>query len=219
MNIKTKFSEKAASLKQKLGKVNAKKLLASRAFLISSCAVLIVAAVAVSAIVGRNTRNVEETSESGKLLGNSVLVGDTVSGVSDGTGTVSETVAEEPNDMLAMTVLNRTAVREDAMAVLQQIADNPDALPDEKEEALAQITSIMSDMAAEANIETLTLAKGIPQCVAVISGKQCSIIVDAAEITDAELSQIVEIVYEQSGILPTGTKVILSQQANSSAEE
>ena len=54
------------------------------------------------------------------------------------------------------------------------------------------------------------MAKGIPQCVAVISGDQCSVIVDTTEISEEELSQIVEIVYSQSGIAPTGTRVILN---------
>lgn len=210
------FRTAATKIKETCSKVNAKKLLASRAFLVGGCAVLIVAAVAVSAVIGKHTGdNIDDASESGKLLGNSVLVGEHVSGIS-GDGMIGDAtsgaMAEEPNDRLALTVLNRTAVREDAMAVLQTIADNPDALPNEKEEALAKISSIMSDMAAEANIETLTLAKGIPQCVAVISGGQCSIIVDAATITDEELSQIVEIVYEQSGILPIHTKVLLESQ-------
>lgn len=208
-----KIKEKFDSLKEKLKKVNAKKLLASRAFLVSGCVVLIVAAVTVSALIGGTSdADVANESESGKLLGNSVLVGDTVENINDG-NTSAEDAGTEPSDLLAVTVLNRASVREDAMSVLQQIADNPDALPDEKENALTQIADIMDDMEAEANIETLALAKGIPQCVAVISGDQCSIIVDTAEITETELSQIVEIVYEQSGILPSGTKVILTSSA------
>ena len=75
---------------------------------------------------------------------------------------------------------------------------------------VTQIARIMDDMEAEANIETLALAKGIPQCVAVISGDQCSVIVDTTEISEAELAQIVEIVYQQSGITPSGTRVILN---------
>lgn len=213
MNFKQKISSGVKNLKEKLKTVNAKRLLASRAFLISGCAVLIVAAVTISALVGKNTAAPGGESESGKLLGNSVLVNENVSGV-QGTSAPSNAgeALEEPNDLLAVTVLNRTTVREDAMAVLQSIADNPDALPDEREDALAQIANIMDDMAAEANIETLALAKGIPQCVAVISGENCSVIVDSAEISEAARAQIVEIVYEQSGILPIGIKVILTQQ-------
>ena len=147
-------------------------------------------------------------SESGKLLGNSVLVGDLTDLPEEDTSNTD--VLNQPSDLLSITVLNRETVREDAMAVLRQIADNPDALPDEKEEALDQISRIMKDMEAEANIEILALAKGIPQCVAVISGNQCSIVVDSTEISESELSQIVEIVYQQSGITPSGTKVILN---------
>lgn len=220
MKLKEKLSSVTESLKEKLKSVNTKRLLASRTFLVSGCAVLVVAAVAVSALVGRTTADPGDESESGKLLGNSVLVNEEVSGVQDageqsdpGTGAA----LEEINDMLAVTVLNRTAVREDAMAVLQSIADNPDALPDERENALEQISDIMSDMAAEANIETIALAKGIPQCVAVISGGNCSVIVDSDVISEAECAQIVEIVYEQSGILPTGIKVILTQQQQEGA--
>ena len=213
MKLKQNITSGVKKMKEKLKTVNAKRLLASRTFLISGCAVLIIAAVAISALVGRNTAVPGDESESGKLLGNSVLVNEEVSGVQDSGGQSNDNATlEEPNDLLAVTVLNRTAVREDAMAVLKSIADNPDALPDEREDALAQIASIMDDMAAEANIESLALAKGIPQCVAVISGENCSVIVDSAEISEAECAQIVEIVYEQSGILPIGIKVILTQQ-------
>ena len=192
MKLTQKISSGAKQLKEKLKTVNAKRLLASRTFLVCGCAVLIIAAVAISALVGKNTAVSGNESESGKLLGNSVLVGEELSGVSDTSDSSNaDAMQEEPNDLLAVTVLNRTAVREDA---------------------LAQIASIMDDMAAKANIETLALAKGIPQCVAVISGENCSVIVDSAEISEAECAQIVEIVYEQSGILPIGIKVILTQQ-------
>lgn len=209
-----KIKERFASLGEKWTVPRFKKLLASRVFLVSGCAVLIVAAVAVSALVGGSGAidGTANESESGKLLGNSVLVGDTVSEVGEQSEDNRETIENtDTNDMLAITVLNRETVREDAMAVLQQIADNPDALPDEKEQALSQISQILDDMEAEVNIESLAQARGIPKCVAVISGDQCSIIVDSGEISASELSQICEIVYEQSGITPAGTKVILAE--------
>ncbi len=211
--LKQKIKEKFASLGEKMTVPRFKKLLASRAFLVSGCVVLIVAAVAVSALVGGSgdIGGAVNESESGKLLGNSVLVGDTVTNVGELSDDEQQVVEDvDPSDLIAVTVLNRETVREDAMAVLQEIADNPDALPDEKENALSQISQILDDMEAEANIETLAMARGIPKCVAVISGKQCSIIVDSNEISESELSQICEIVYEQSGIAPAGTKVILA---------
>lgn len=205
-----KIKETLQSLKEKLQKINFSKLLASRAFLVGGCVLLVAVAITVSALLGNSDPTTEGgESESGKLLGNSVLVGDLNQSAGDLPDEETPTVTD-PKDLLAVTVLNREAVREDAITVLRSIADNPDALPDEKENALEQIARIMEDMEAEANIETLALAKGIPQCVAVISGDQCSIIVDTTEISEAELSQIVEIVYQQSGIAPTGTRVILN---------
>ena len=205
MKIKKIFQE----FKEKIKKINVSKLLASRAFLVGGCVLLVAVAITVSALLGGfadGTANGTE-SESGKVLGNSVLVGDLNQEKEESTDAPA---GADPSDLLAITVMNREAVREDAIAVLQSIANNPDALPDEKENALAQISRIMKDMEAEANIETIALAKGIPQCVAVISGDQCSVIVDTTEISEEELSQIVEIVYSQSGIAPTGTRVILN---------
>lgn len=204
-----KIKETLQELKEKLKKVDIPKLLASRAFLVSGCVLLVAVAITVSALLGGFTDGTPQgtESESGKVLGNSVLVGDLNQEQEESGETPTVT---DPSDLLAVTVLNRESVREDAIAVLQSIADNPDVLPDEKENALEQIAQIMKDMEAEANIETLALAKGIPQCVAVISGKQCSVIVDTTEISETELAQIVEIVYQQSGISPTGTRVILN---------
>ncbi len=206
-----KIKETLRDLKEKLKKVDVPKLLASRAFLVGGCVLLVAVAITVSALLGNFTDGTAEgtESESGKVLGNSVLVGDLNQSAGDSPEEETPTVTD-PSDLLAVTVLNRESVREDAITVLQSIADNPDALPDEKENALSQIAQIMKDMEAEANIETLALAKGIPQCVAVISGDQCSVIVDTTEISETELAQIVEIVYLQSGIAPTGTRVILN---------
>lgn len=206
-----KIKETLLSWKEKLGKIDVPKLLASRAFLVGGCVLLVAVTITVSALMGGffEGEPPSEESESGKLLGNSVLVGDMNQNAGDLSGGNAPTTTE-PTDLLAITVLNREAVREDAITVLRSIADNPDAMPDEKENALTQIARIMDDMEAEANIETLALAKGIPQCVAVISGDQCSVIVDTTEISEAELAQIVEIVYQQSGITPSGTRVILN---------
>ena len=63
-------------------------------------------------------------------------------------------------------------------------------------------------MEAEANIETLIVAKGFEECVAVISGDGASVVVKSDGLQAAQISQINEIVYEQSGILPVNIKII-----------
>ena len=63
-------------------------------------------------------------------------------------------------------------------------------------------------MEAEANIETLIEAKGFEECVAVIKDDSVSIVVKSDGLQAAQISQINEIVYEQSGISPVNVKII-----------
>ena len=63
-------------------------------------------------------------------------------------------------------------------------------------------------METEANIESLIVAKGFEECVAVISGDSASIVVKSEGLLASEISQINEIVYEQSGISPVNVKII-----------
>ena len=75
--------------------------------------------------------------------------------------------------------------------------------------ALLEISELAKAMEAEANIETLVLAKGFEQCVAVINGDTCSVVVNSeGELLPAQISQINEIVYEQAGIQPTNIRII-----------
>ena len=77
-----------------------------------------------------------------------------------------------------------------------------------KTEALLEIADLAKAMEAEANIETLILAKGFAQCVAVINGDTCSVVVSGTELQENQIAQINEIVYEQSGILPTNIRIV-----------
>ena len=57
-------------------------------------------------------------------------------------------------------------------------------------------------------IETLVIAKGFENCVAVISGDKANIVVcSATDILPAQISQINEIVYDTAGILPVNINI------------
>ena len=71
------------------------------------------------------------------------------------------------------------------------------------------VTKIAKQMDDEANIESLIVAKGFEQCVAVLNDESASIVVKAeGELTAAQLSQINEIVYVQAGIIPENITII-----------
>lgn len=104
--------------------------------------------------------------------------------------------------------IDRQRTRDEAIEVLQAVVDNEASTETAKNEALAQISKLAGIMEAEANIESLIVAKGFKECVAVISDGTASIVVSADGLQPAQISQINEIVYEQTGIKPVDIKII-----------
>ncbi len=105
--------------------------------------------------------------------------------------------------------LSRQQARDEALQVLQTVLASADALDSTKEQALADISAIASEIENESNIEALVVAKGFSDCVAVISGDSASVIVkNDAELLPNQVAQITEIVYQQTGILPANLTII-----------
>lgn len=104
--------------------------------------------------------------------------------------------------------VDRQRTRDEAIEVLKSVVDNESSTETAKNEALAQINKLADIMEAESNIETLIVAKGFEECVAVISDGSANIVVRADGLQPAQISQINEIVYEQSGIKPVNIKII-----------
>ncbi len=104
--------------------------------------------------------------------------------------------------------LSRKQARDEAMEVLLSVAESGTAVEAMKTEALDGIAQIALDIENESNIETLVLAKGFEQCVAVVNGDTASVIVKTDGLLPNEVAQISEIVYEQAGILPSNLKII-----------
>ncbi len=107
------------------------------------------------------------------------------------------------------TQVSRQRARDEALEVLQAVVDNVDASEEVRNEAIAGIAAIADEIQKEANIESLICAKGFEQCVAVLNGDSASIIVRAdGELQAAQIAQINTVVYEQTGIAPTGVTII-----------
>ena len=107
------------------------------------------------------------------------------------------------------TQVSRQRARDEALEVLQSVVESANSDEATKTSALMEISALADAMEAEANIETLVLAKGFAQCVAVINGESCSVVVsNEGELQPAQISQINEIVDEQAGIQPVNVKII-----------
>lgn len=112
-------------------------------------------------------------------------------------------------DFFSATQVSRTRARDEALEVLQSVVDDENADEASKTAAYESITKLAKQMDDEVNIESLIVSKGFKQCVAVLSDETASIVVKAeGELTPAQLSQINEIVYVQTGIVPENITII-----------
>jgi stage III sporulation protein AH len=125
-----------------------------------------------------------------------------------GSGDAS-TDATPETDYFAAAALAREEARDEAMEVLQEVVSSSAEGSEERAAALESISRIAVTMETEANIETLVLAKGFTDCVAVLDEDSASIIVGAeAALTPAQNAQICTVVYEMAGILPQNVSII-----------
>lgn len=139
--------------------------------------------------------------------------------LSDVAGAVADVEAEDASgegadedvaDAFAQMTLDRQQARDEAMEVLNAVAESDTAVDAMKEEAMSEIQQIAKDIECEANIESLVKAKGFEECVAVVSGDSAQVIVKTDGLMENEVAQISELVYEQANIVPDNLKIIES---------
>lgn len=123
-------------------------------------------------------------------------------------GDTDNTKTSEVLAYFASTQVSRDRARDEALAVLQNVVDSSDSESAEKKQALEDIAAIAANIEAEANIEAMVMAKGFEQCVAIVNDGMCTIVVMSEGLLPNQLSQINEIVYEQTGIKPVNVKYI-----------
>ena len=131
-------------------------------------------------------------------------------GESNGGGTVDTGNSDNENvaSYFASVQISRQQARDEALEVLQMVIASESAMEDAKSEAIESVNRIADEIAAEANIETLVMAKGFEDCVAVISDGSASVVVKTGGLLPSEIAQIMEIVYEQAQITPENVKII-----------
>ena len=126
-------------------------------------------------------------------------------------GVAGNELEAETNEVLAYfasTQVSRDRARDDALAVLQNVVDSAELDSSERNQALEDIATMAANIEAEANIEAMVMAKGFEQCVAIINDGMCTIVVMSDGLLPNQMSQINEIVYEQTGIKPANVKYI-----------
>jgi len=123
-----------------------------------------------------------------KVLGEAEYVG----------ATVNDNDKSE-NEYFSSARIERQNSRDEAVEKLQKIVDSTEENSEAKAQATEKIAQISDNISAENKIETLVVAKGIDNCLAVVSneGDRVDIIVDCEELTDTVIMQIKDIAMQQ----------------------
>lgn len=146
-------------------------------------------------------------------LGEATFVGATVSTT---TSTASATSAKTTGTTTVTTGAdyfdtardNRTAAREQALSILQEVLDNTGATAEEKAAAGKKAEAIATNVLQESNVESLIVAKGFADSVVYIDGDSCSVVVKCDSLQQQESLQIMEIVVSQTDISPDKVQIM-----------
>lgn len=117
------------------------------------------------------------------------------------------------NDYFSSARINRQQARDSALSLLEEAAANNDADQTIRNEANASIQVMADCTMAEAQIESLVIAKGYANCVAFVGQDSASVVVSLAEgqLTETDTAKIMEITMEQTGLEAGQIKVIQAE--------
>lgn len=130
--------------------------------------------------------------------------GDIASNDSDVDGTPGEAVltSGKTDATVAQAKVSREQVRAQNKETLQAIIDNTNISDEEKQDAIAQMVQMTQLSEQEVTIETLMASKGFSESVVSLTADSADIVVNSAELTDANRAQIEDIVTRKTDIAP-----------------
>ena len=177
---------------------------------VAAMAVLVCAAVALNwKYTGQQAaEGVEETGT--KILGEATLVnGQEADGAQ---AAADEEAVYTGDDYFASARLTRQQARDNAIALLQEAADQPGADAAVANEASEGIQVLAGYTMKEAQIENLVTAKGYADCVAFMGEDSISVVVDTGtgELTAEDVAKITDIAMTETGYPASGIKIMAS---------
>ncbi len=126
------------------------------------------------------------------------------SGETDITETPGEAVltGAEATGIVAEAKVSREQVRAKNKEMLMEIIDNKNLTDAQKEDAVAQMLQMTEIAEKESSIETLLLSKGFTEVVVNLTKNSADVVVNAAELTDANRAQIEDVIVRKTEIAP-----------------
>jgi stage III sporulation protein AH len=186
-------SEKVKNFFSKFGKRNV---------IIASALLLVGVAVCLNLVLSGNSQKTNEGFDGyGETSGNDQST--------ENAPTNEDTQTNTTEQYFSSVAVSRQKARDEALEVLASVVENEDANETVKNDALASIAALAKEMQYESDIESLIVAKGFEDCIAIINGDTASIVVKCPDaLLPAQIAQINEIVYSQASIVPANITII-----------
>lgn len=152
---------------------------------------------------GGDLTNATDYQADGKILGESVLV----DRMED---RPVETESTEKGSYFAQARLSRQQARDEAVSILSQTAESPNATEEARAAAGTDIRVMADNAVLESRIESLVIAKGYRDCVAFINENGVNVIVSKPEngLQAVDVARIRDIVMDEAGVAAEAIKVI-----------
>ncbi len=141
----------------------------------------------------------DETDEPDAAVGEAVLASSTVS-----------------DNVLAQAKLNREQVRAKSKETLLEVINSTNVAEEQKQNAILAMTDMAQNAEMEAAAELLLEAKGFAGCVVSITDESADVVVNEADLGDAQRAQIEDIVKRKTEI--PGENIVITAKKTAETE-
>lgn len=179
-----------------------KRLFKKNQIIITSLAIMIAVAGYLNysgRIFGDNTAKEENETANQELLDISLEDNETEIGSTPGEAVLT---SGEASGIVAEAKITREQVRAKNKEMLMEIIDNEKLSDEQKQEAVTQMIAMTEIAEQEASVETLLLSKGFSEVVVNLTETSADVVVNAAELSDANRAQIEDIITRKTNIAP-----------------
>lgn len=138
-----------------------------------------------------------------------------VSSAQNQTATVGEAVlasASAGDDILAAAKLNREQVRAKSKETLLEIINNANIAEEQKQNAVTSMNEMALIAEKEAAAELLLEAKGFSGCIVSVTDGSVDVVVNEAELSDAQRAQIEDIVKRKTEV--SGENIVITPKTS-----
>lgn len=122
--------------------------------------------------------------------------------IEDIDGTPGEAVLTSGTGIVEEAKVAREQVRAANKETLLEIINNTSISDDQKAEAVSKMVEMTEIAELETAVETMLLSKGFSESVVTITDTGVDVVVNSAELTDANRAQIEDIVTRKTGVEP-----------------